>query len=149
MSVVDAVSARRVRILSHTAQIIECNLGSDMPDFILEPASIFPPGRPRILQEPVLCCVCVEHNGIFSKIEHHMSATSFMRAIGCNDIEGFIYQPRWMPLNLSFELFPKRKLHPPYGTASQYVFHQYSTWTVLDGRLEFLLIHITLLCFIF
>lgn len=73
MSVVDAASARRVLILSHTAQIIECNLGSDMPDFILEPASIFPPGRPRILQEPVLCCVCVEHNGIFSKIEHHVS----------------------------------------------------------------------------
>ena len=42
--VLDAVSVRRVRIPPHTAQIIESTLSSDMPEFMLEPASIFPPG---------------------------------------------------------------------------------------------------------
>lgn len=44
VSVIEAVSTRRVQIPSHTAHIIECDLESDMPDFILEPASIFPHG---------------------------------------------------------------------------------------------------------
>ncbi|XP_062570205.1 uncharacterized protein LOC134232256 [Saccostrea cucullata] len=42
--VLDAVSVRRVRIPPHTAQIIKGTLSSDMPEFMLEPASIFPPG---------------------------------------------------------------------------------------------------------
>ncbi|XP_061180635.1 uncharacterized protein LOC133189248 [Saccostrea echinata] len=42
--VLDAVSVRRVRVPPHTAQVIECALTSDMPEFMLEPASIFPPG---------------------------------------------------------------------------------------------------------
>lgn len=42
--VLDAVSARRVRVPPHTAQVIECDLSADMPEFILEPTSIFPPG---------------------------------------------------------------------------------------------------------
>lgn len=68
VSVIYAVSACRVRIPSHTAaQIIECDQGRDKLDFILEPASIFPPGivasrtcnsagnRARL---------CVEHGGL-------------------------------------------------------------------------------------
>lgn len=40
VSVTGAVSARRVRIPSHTAHIIDCDLKRDMPDFILEQARI-------------------------------------------------------------------------------------------------------------
>ena len=43
LPVFDAFLARRVRVPPHTAQVIECDLNADMPDFILEPASIFPP----------------------------------------------------------------------------------------------------------
>lgn len=44
VSVTEAVSARRVRIPSHTVHIIDCDLKRDMPDFILEQASICSPG---------------------------------------------------------------------------------------------------------
>lgn len=42
--VLDVVSTCRVRISSHSAQIIEFNLSIDMPEFILEAAIAFPPG---------------------------------------------------------------------------------------------------------
>lgn len=44
LSVIEAISARRVRIPSHTAHIIDCDLETDIPDFTLEQASIFPSG---------------------------------------------------------------------------------------------------------
>lgn len=40
----NAVSSRRVRIPPHTAQVIECDLANEMPDFIIEPANVFPMG---------------------------------------------------------------------------------------------------------
>jgi hypothetical protein len=43
--VLDAVSARRVRIPAHTAQVIECDLSVDIPEFMLELISIFLHGR--------------------------------------------------------------------------------------------------------
>uniref|UniRef100_A0A8W8MKS2 C2H2-type domain-containing protein n=1 Tax=Magallana gigas TaxID=29159 RepID=A0A8W8MKS2_MAGGI len=39
-----AVSSRRVRIPSHTAQVIEYDLANEMSDFIIEPANVFPLG---------------------------------------------------------------------------------------------------------
>lgn len=42
MPVRHATLARKVRIPPHTIQVIECDLGRDMSDLILEPASIFP-----------------------------------------------------------------------------------------------------------
>lgn len=42
--VLNAVSSRRVRIPPHTAQVIECDLATEMSDFIIEPANVFPLG---------------------------------------------------------------------------------------------------------
>ena len=42
--VLNAVPSRRVRIPPHTAQVIECHLDAEMPDFIIEPVSVFPSG---------------------------------------------------------------------------------------------------------
>lgn len=41
-STVIVVSARRMQILPHKAEVIMCNLDTDMPNLIVESAYVFP-----------------------------------------------------------------------------------------------------------